>query len=107
ELFHILAVIALAIGQAEQAFLQDRILAVPECNREAQALLCVAEAADAVFAPPIGAATRMLMGEVTPGIAVGTVVFAHRAPLALAHIGPPFAPSLPMLVRLFQPFLVG
>jgi hypothetical protein len=34
-------VIALGVGKAEQAFLEDRILAVPQREREAETLLLV------------------------------------------------------------------
>ncbi len=40
-LLDVLAVIPLAVGQSEQALLQDRIALVPHCNREAQLLLVV------------------------------------------------------------------
>ena len=38
---HILAVIALAVGQAEQPFLEDGIFPIPEREREAEALLVI------------------------------------------------------------------
>ena len=68
-------------------------------------LLGVAEPADSVLAPAIGTAARVIMGKVVPGVAIGAVVLAHRAPLALAHIGAPFAPGLPALVRLGKALL--
>ena len=54
-LLDILAVIALAVGQAEQALLEDRVAAVPQREGKAQTLLLVADAGDAVLAPVIGA----------------------------------------------------
>src|ERR1700704_3376239 len=99
--------IALAVAQAEHALLQDRILAVPQRNGDAQILLGVAKPADPVLAPAIGAAACMLMGQVVPGVAIGAVVFAHGAPLALAHIGTPFAPGLPARIGLLQAFPFG
>ena len=104
ELLDVLAVIALAVAEAEHALLQDRILAVPQRDGEAQSLLGVAKPADPILAPAIGAAAGMLMGQVVPGVAIGAVVLAHRAPLALAHIGAPFAPGLPARVGLLQAF---
>ena len=105
ELLDVLAVIALAVAEAEHALLQDRVLAVPQRDGHAERLLGVAEPADAVLAPAIGAAARVIMGKVVPGVALGAVVLAHRAPLALAHIGTPFAPGLPALVRLGKALL--
>jgi hypothetical protein len=55
-LLHILAVIALAIGQPEKTFLQDWIFAVPERKREAEILFIVGEAGKSVLAPAIRAA---------------------------------------------------
>ena len=63
ELLHVLAVVALAVGQAEQALLEDRIAAVPQRQRQAQPLLVVADAGDAVLAPAIGAAARWSCGD--------------------------------------------
>ena len=40
----VLAVIALAVGQAEQAFLEDRVLSIPQGQGEAQPLLVVGNA---------------------------------------------------------------
>src|SRR5262249_36172406 len=109
DLLHILAVIALTVAEAEQALLQDRVLAVPESEAEAEPLLVVAEAGDAVLAPAIGAACGMVMGEIAPGIAISAVVLAHRAPLTIADIGTPFPPGLLALPRFLQalPFGVG
>ena len=94
ELLHVLAVVALAVGEAEQALLQDRVLAVPQGERQAQALLVVGDAGDAVLAPAVGAGAGVVVREVVPGIAVRAVVLAHRAPLPLAEIRAPEAPAL-------------
>lgn len=53
-LLHVLTVIALAVVEAEEALLEDGILAVPERQCEAQPLIDVAETGDAVFAPAEG-----------------------------------------------------
>jgi len=54
-LLDVLAVIAFAVGQAEQPFLEDRVLAVPQGERETQPLVVVAETGEASLAPVIGA----------------------------------------------------
>ena len=54
-LLDVLAVVPLAVGQAEEPLLEDRILPVPQGQREAEALLVVRDAGQAVFAPAIGA----------------------------------------------------
>ncbi|MER5689761.1 hypothetical protein [Streptomyces sp. NPDC002205] len=53
-LLDVLPVIALGVGQAEHPLLDDRIPAVPQREREAQSLLVVADARDAVLAPAVG-----------------------------------------------------
>jgi hypothetical protein len=88
-LLHVLAVISLGVGQAEEALLDDRVLAVPERGGEADDLLIVADAAQPVFAPVVGAAAGLVVAEVGPGVAVEAVVLADRAPLPLAQVRPP------------------
>ena len=91
-LLHVLAVIALVAGQAEHPLLEDRVGAVPQREREAQLLLVVADAGDAVLAPAVGARARVVVRQVLPRGAVGAVVLAHRAPLPLGQVRAPQAP---------------
>ncbi len=88
----VLAVVALGAGEAEHPLLEDRVVAVPQCEAEAQPLFDVGEPGHAVLAPAVGARTGVVVGEVGPRLAVGAVVLAHRSPLALAHIWPPPVP---------------
>ena len=60
-LLDVLAVVALAVGQAEQAFLEDRVLAVPEGQGEAEPLLVVGDAGQAVLAPAVGARAGLVV----------------------------------------------
>src|SRR5205085_6958023 len=100
-LLYVLAVIPFAVGEPEQPFFQDGVAPVPERHRKAQPLLVIADAEQAVFAPPVGAAARRVVSERLPGAAVGTVVLANRAPLPFAEIR---SPDLPAVVgRLLQP----
>ncbi len=91
-LLDVLAVVALAVGQPEQALLEDRVAPVPQGEREAKHLVVVADAGQPVLAPAVGARTRLVVGEVVPGVAVVAVVLAHRAPLALAEVRAPLLP---------------
>ena len=93
RLLHILAVVALGPGQAEQPFLQDGVAAVPHREAEAQPALAVGDAEQTVLAPAVGAAGRVIEGEIFPRLAVGRVILAHRAPLPLGEIR---APALPV-----------
>ena len=91
-LLHVLAVVALAVGEAEEPLLEDRILAVPQGQREAEVLLVIGDAGDAVLAPAVGARAGLIVGEEIPGVAAFAVVLAHRSPLSLAEIRPPLLP---------------
>ena len=92
-LFDILAVIALAVGQPKQALLQYRILVVPQTYAEAQQLVPIADAGQAILAPVIGAGAGLVMAKVVPGISVLAVVLANRPPLPLAKVGSPLSPG--------------
>src|SRR6478736_2848990 len=102
---HVLAMIALAVRQPEQAFLQDGIFAVPECERETQPLAIVRNPGQTVFAPPISAGMRLLVAQIIPGVAVLAVVLAHRAPLAFTEVWPPLLPRRAGLAGGFESLL--
>jgi hypothetical protein len=101
----IFAVIALAVRQPEQAFLENGIFAIPEREGKTEQLLLVADAGQPVLAPVIGSGTRLIVGEVVPGVSVLAVVLANRAPLALTQVGAPFPPRDSGFARLVQPLL--
>src|SRR5262249_15887823 len=98
-------VVGLAVGETEKAFLEDRVLAVPECERKAKMLLIVGESRQTVLAPVIGARACLVMAEVVPGISIFAVVFANGAPLALAQVGAPLPPEDATLARLREALL--
>ncbi len=93
ELLDVFAMVALGVGQAEQAFLEKGIAFVPQGDAQAPLLGLVAEPGEAILAPAIGTAARMVMGKVAPGVAIGAVVLTDRGPLALAQVGTPLAPG--------------
>ncbi|MFM9103075.1 MAG: hypothetical protein ACKOPS_17790, partial [Cyanobium sp.] len=99
----VLAVITLIAREAEKALLEDRIPAVPQGQSKAELLADVADAENAIFPPAIGPGARLVMGKVFPGRAIGAVVLAHRAPLAVAEIGPPALPVLAAFGVVKQP----
>src|SRR5215469_12642892 len=94
-LLHVLAVIPLISRQPKEAFFENGVAAIPKREPEAHHLMAVADAADSVFAPAISTRTGMVMRKVFPGSAVGAVIFADRAPLALGKIR---SPALPVLL---------
>ena len=106
-LLDVLAVVTLDAAEAEEAFLEDRVPAVPERQREAEPLVVVRDAGEPVLAPSVGARTRVVVGEGFPGRAVLRVVFAHRAPLAFAQVGAPALPVCRALARFLEPPRLG
>jgi len=50
----VFAMIALAVGQAEQAFLQNGVALVPQSEREAELLFVLGDTSESVFAPVVG-----------------------------------------------------
>src|SRR4029453_17345215 len=85
----ILSVVAFAIGQAEEAFLENGVPAVPEGQSKAQSLIFVGQTGDAVFAPAIGARAGVVVGKIIPGVPAFAVVLPDRSPLTLAQVGAP------------------
>ncbi len=101
-LLDILTVIAFAVVEAEQSFLQDRVAAVPQRQGETEQLLVVADARESILTPAIRSGPCLVVGQVLPGIAVLAVVLPDRTPLPLAQIGPPLFPgnsSYPALLK--------
>ena len=105
-LLDVLAVVPLAVGDPEEALLEDGVALVPQREGKAEALLVVREAADAVLAPAVGPRPGLVVAEVGPRVAVLAVVLADRAPLPLAQIGAPLLPGDARLARVVQPLLL-
>jgi hypothetical protein len=59
------------LAQAEQPLLEDRVTLVPQRDRETEALMVVGDAGQAVLAPAIRARSRLVVGEVVPGMPSG------------------------------------
>ena len=106
-LLHVLAVVPLAVGEAERALLEDGIPLVPEGEGEAETLLVVGDPAQPVLAPPVGPGAGLVVREVVPGVAVLAVVLADRPPLPLAQVGSPLLPGGPRLAGVVQPLPLG
>ena len=70
----------------------DLVKRMQGLDREAQALLIVAHAGDAILAPAIGTRSGLVVAEVAPRVAIGAVVLAHCAPLSLTEVRPPSPP---------------
>ena len=93
DLFDIFAVIALGIREPKETLLQNRILAIPKGERQAETLQIVRDAGKSIFAPAIGAAACMFVGEVLPRFAIFAVIFADCPLLPLAEVRSPIEPG--------------
>src|SRR5262249_7115507 len=94
-------------GEAEEPFLENRVDAVPQRQRQAEEPAVVTEPGQPVLAPAVDARARLVVAEVAPGVAKRAVVLAHRSPLALAQIRPPFAPRHPLFAARHQTLRLG
>ena len=93
-LLDIFAVISFGPGQAEQTLFQNRIALIPQRHDKAEPAFAIGEAQQAIFAPAIRPAARMIMREITPAIPVGGIILPNRSPLPLGKIGSPAFPIL-------------
>src|SRR6516162_1713255 len=82
DLLDVFAVVSLAVRQAEQSLLQNRVFSVPDHEGQTNALMSVAESADPVLAPAIGATSRLIVREIIPGGSIWAVILTHSSPLA-------------------------
>src|SRR5262249_28393210 len=82
-LLDVLAMVALAVREPEQSFLEDRVAAVPQREGETQALPVVRDPAEAILAPAVCAGPGLVVPEVIPRVPVAAVILADRAPLSL------------------------
>src|SRR6516165_5705481 len=73
----VLAVVPLAVGQPEQAFLEDLIASVPQAKRETEKLAIVAKARQSILAPTVCARASLVVAEVVPRVSRLAVILAH------------------------------
>src|SRR5258708_829117 len=86
RLLHVLAMVSLVPCEPKQALLENRILPVPDPQSKAHPPLPVADAQQAVLAPPVSPAARVVMREVFPALACRRIVLTDRAPLTLGQV---------------------
>src|SRR5437773_5156954 len=77
-LLDVLAVVTLAVRQAEEPLLEDEILAVPEGQRKAEELPVVGDPPEPALAPAVGPRPGLVVPEVLPRVPRGAVVLTHR-----------------------------
>ena len=107
ELFDILAVIPLAIGEPKKPLFKNRVFAVPHGYAKTERFFLIAKTGNTILTPSVGSTTSMIMREIFPCGAVGTVVLANRSPLPLAEIGTPAAPRFLLTSRLVKAVLLS
>ena len=64
-------------------------MAIPQGQREAQALVVIAHTSQTILAPAISARTGLFVGEVMPGVTFVAVVLTYCTPLALTQVWAP------------------
>ena len=101
-LLDVFAVVGFAVGEPEEALLEDGVPAVPQREGEAEPLLLVGDAPEAVLAPAIGPGAGVVVREEVPRVAVFAVVLAYRPPLPFAEVRPPLLPGSPLLPSLLE-----
>src|SRR5207249_630551 len=93
--------------QAKKSLFENRIASIPEGDSKTKLLMAVTDTGQAIFTPTVRFRTSLIMWQIVPGRAIGTIIFPHRPPRPPTHIWPPAFPIHTMLLRLLQPFMLG
>src|SRR5213078_3600229 len=67
----------------------------------------IGKAGKPVLAPAIGAAARLIVGEIIPCRAAGAVILAHRPPLPFAKVRTPKPPILLAVAAFLDALALG
>src|SRR5919197_2802517 len=70
---NVFPMVTLSATEAKEPFFQERITAIPERQGKTQPLVLIGDPGEAVFSPPVGSRTSMIMGEKIPDSACGAV----------------------------------
>src|SRR5262249_11266462 len=79
----------------------------PEGQREAEPLVVVGEARQAIFAPAVSAGSGLVVGEVVPRVPALAVILTDRPPLPFAEVRAPFLPRSLLPTRLLEFGVLG
>src|SRR4029077_3322063 len=104
---YVFAVVAFISVQTKKPLLEDGVLFIPQRDSEADYLVPIANAGNAILFPAIRSRAGMVMWEIIPRGTIGTVVFAHCSPGALAQIRTPPLPILTSFAVFIQSDLFG
>src|SRR5262249_39936179 len=105
-LLDVLTVVALRAGESEQPLLDDRVVAVPHRQSEAQVLPAIADTTEAVLPPAIRPRSRVVVREVVPRGTTRAVVLSDGSPLPRRQVRTPPLPPRFALTILVQPLLL-
>ena len=92
NLFHVLAVIPLPVGQTKESLLENGVAPIPEGERQAKVLLIIRPARNPIFTPPISPAPGVIMRKISPSITARAIILTNRTPLAFRNIRAPAPP---------------
>src|SRR5687767_1000498 len=93
--------------EAEQPLLQERVLSIPQREREAEPAFAIRDPEKPILAPAIRPAPRLIVRKIFPRGAELRIILAHRRPLSFAQVRPPALPVL-LPARVFrQALLLG
>src|SRR5881397_3496381 len=101
-LLDVFSMVPFVPGETEEPLFENRIPAIPQGQGKTETLMVVTDPGQTVFAPAIGPGAGMVMRKKVPRRTGGTVVFAHRAPLAFGEVWPPPPPVRRALLRLLE-----
>src|SRR5262245_23081447 len=100
--FHVLPVIAFAVGQTEEPLFQNGVSVIPQRQCETEALMIVGNTQQAILSPTVGAGASMVVRQIIPGRAMLAVIFTDGSPLSLAQVRTPASPVRRTFARLLQ-----
>ncbi len=93
-LFRVLTVISFGTGEPEHTLFQNGVMAVPKGQSEHKQLITVADPRNAILAPAVGLADRLIMRKKIPGVPIGAVVLAYASPGPVTDVRSPSAPAV-------------
>jgi hypothetical protein len=83
-LLDVFSVITFMASQAEEAFLENRVVPVPEGYGKANFLMTIADSRNSILIPAISPRPGVIVRQVFPGRPMFAVIFANGSPRTLA-----------------------
>jgi hypothetical protein len=83
EFLDVLSMVPLRAGETKEAFLEDRILSIPESEAKTESSESITQPQKPILSPAVDTTAGLVKGEGVPDIAVCGVIFPYCPPLAL------------------------